>query len=302
MSNQPRITVITPSLNQGRYLERAICSVLDQGYENLQYLVIDGGSSDESVALIHHYDDRIAYWQSRPDRGPGDAINQALAMATGDYVCILPADGVLLPGSLHAVAERLKGADWYVGHCQRIDADDEPLGRWVAEAAELGEYLTLDAGLLPSAASFFHRGLIEAHGGLDHSSRFAFGYELSCRLLAAGVEPTLLPIDVSAHREPRRTRTMAHVLQEGEEYIVAAERYADRLPLTQRHALLTNCVERRRIYAMAKEECVVSDTRRFLWQQLLKRPWWLGSDRYRQTLLDGAPQGAPAWTPERMAA
>lgn len=295
MSQLPKITVITPSLNQGRYLERAICSVLDQGYENLEYVVIDGGSEDESVPLISHYDDGIAYWQSRPDHGPADAINQALARATGDYVLIVPADSMLLPGALHEAAAKLAdGGDWYVGHCQRVDMDDEPVGRWAAEkATTLAAHLSQEAGFLPLEGSFFKAGVLERYGAFDVEMRFAFGFEVSCRLLAAGVKPELMGIDVTAHRQQRRGRTVAHLVQEGREHIAAAERYASMLQMHDRNALWEACDERRRIYELAEGESGESDARRFLWQQLIKRPWWLASARYRSSLLRGvsSPQG-----------
>lgn len=300
MSKPPRITIITPSLNQGRYLERAMCSVIDQGYDNLEYIVIDGGSSDESVPLIQHYEESISYWHSRPDSGPADAINQALARATGDYVCIIPADGLLLPGVLHAMAERLAaGGDWIVGHMHRIDIDDDQVGRWSAQpCGTLAQYLMQDTGHLPLSSSFFRRELLARFGGFDAELRFAYGYEITCRLLAGGRTPTLTQMDVAAHREPRGARGAAQMLQEGREFIAAAERYANALPAEERNALFDNCDARRKVYALAEAECRLGDSRQFLWQQLLKRPWWLASDRYREALLAGSGQ-APASPADR---
>ena len=93
--NLPRITVITPSLNQAEFLERAICSVLDQGYENLEYIVMDGGSCDNSAEIIRLYEEDLTFWQSAPDEGPADAINQAIRRATGDIIAVLNADDPL---------------------------------------------------------------------------------------------------------------------------------------------------------------------------------------------------------------
>lgn len=101
--NLPRITIITPSLNQGKFIEETICSVLNQNYPNLEYIIIDGGSTDETVDIIKKYENRIAYWVSEPDKGQSDAINKGLALATGDIFNWLNSDDVYLPDTLLSV-------------------------------------------------------------------------------------------------------------------------------------------------------------------------------------------------------
>ena len=78
MPNLPRITLITPSFNQGKYIEQTILSVLEQGYPNLEYIIMDGGSSDETVEVIRKYETQIVYWESNPDKGQSDALNKGL--------------------------------------------------------------------------------------------------------------------------------------------------------------------------------------------------------------------------------
>ena len=102
--NHPRISVITPSFNQAEFLERTMRSVLDQGYPNLEYIVIDGGSTDGSSDVIQKYADRLAYWTSEPDRGQVDAINKGLRRATGEWLCWQNSDDIFFPGAFDDLA------------------------------------------------------------------------------------------------------------------------------------------------------------------------------------------------------
>src|SRR5258707_6129118 len=114
----PRISVVTPSFNQGAYLERTICSVLDQKYPNLEYLVIDGGSTDESVEIIKRYERHLTYWVSEPDTGQSNAINKGFARTTGTILAWLNSDDRYLPETLGAVAAAAAAhpdADVFVG-------------------------------------------------------------------------------------------------------------------------------------------------------------------------------------------
>ncbi len=102
----PKITIITPSFNQGQFLEETILSVIEQGYPNLEYLVIDGGSTDNSVEIIRKYASNITWWISEKDKGQTDAINKGLKRATGDIINWINSDDLLAKGSLHHVAEK----------------------------------------------------------------------------------------------------------------------------------------------------------------------------------------------------
>jgi glycosyltransferase involved in cell wall biosynthesis len=125
--NYPKITVVTPSYNQGQFIERTIISVLSQNYPNLEYFVIDGGSTDNTVEIIKKYEDRIGYWISEKDAGQTDAINKGMHQATGEIVCYINSDDVLLPGSLEFVGNYfLKNykVDFIMGISLEIDIND----------------------------------------------------------------------------------------------------------------------------------------------------------------------------------
>lgn len=110
-SFHPRITIITPSYNQGQFIEETIRSVLLQGYPNLEFIIIDGGSTDNTIEIIKKYEKYLAYWVSESDRGQTHAINKGLALSTGEIWSYLNSDDLLCPGALHKVAEAFKNQD-----------------------------------------------------------------------------------------------------------------------------------------------------------------------------------------------
>ncbi|MBL8121111.1 MAG: glycosyltransferase, partial [Anaerolineae bacterium] len=127
MTPLPRITLVTPSYNQAAYLERTIRSVIDQDYPALQYLIMDGGSTDGSVEIIRRYERHLDGWVSQPDGGQSDAINQGFARAEGEIMTWLNSDDVLLPGALRLVGEifaRWPEIAWLTGQPANLDVDD----------------------------------------------------------------------------------------------------------------------------------------------------------------------------------
>lgn len=167
----PRISIVTPSLNQGEFLERTIRSVLLQCYPNLEYIIIDGGSSDGSVGIIKKYAPHLAYHVSEPDRGYVHAINKGLKRTTGEIVCWLNSDDFYLPGTLHTVADSLAadtGRAAIVGHVMKVYADGRPAQKIVGQYTSLPRLLKFWRGYqMHQPSIFWRREVFESIGYLN---------------------------------------------------------------------------------------------------------------------------------------
>jgi GT2 family glycosyltransferase len=289
-----RYTVIATSLNQARFIERTICSVLDQGCEPLQFIVVDRGSTDETAQIISLYENELTFL-SAPGATKAQAIKAALAEATGQVIAFV--EDVILPGALHEMARRMSAPgspDWFVGQGVELSDDDFELSGIVPVAPpSLAGYLMHDAGLLPLHATFIRRSLLEAAGGFDADLVHAFDYDLCCRLLAAGNRPTLTGVRVAGCRGHAATLTADEALRQGLEFITVARRYASRLTLREQAALWRNCDQRQRIYALAEAELSPDSARQKLWGRLRRHPWWIMDETVRHTLMHGIAHPAP---------
>jgi glycosyltransferase involved in cell wall biosynthesis len=191
----PRLSIITPSYNQGAFIERTIKSVLDQGYENLEYLIADGGSTDESVEIIRRYEDRISWWVSEPDDGQTDALNKALRRATGEYVAYINSDDFFLPGSFQTAVDAFERTDarWVVGACRfEGDVGDWPK-LWRPKLPNRPRWWwILDPWGVPQPSSFWRRDLFDELGPFREDLHYVFDTEHGLRLAFAGIMPALV--------------------------------------------------------------------------------------------------------------
>jgi len=297
----PRITIITPCRNQSPFIERTICSVLDQGYDNLEYFMVDGASTDGTRELIRHYEGHLAWWSSRPDAGPADAINRALRHATGEIVGVLPGDDVYLPEALHTIAHVMGPADgpaWVVGQGERLGEKDEPIGELNCVAPQsLASYLRHDSGFMPACTTFLRRGTLHEYGRFDHALSLCFEYDYHCRLLGGALRPQEIAASLAGRREHPNQRSSRHVWRQGMEQLEVARRHALNLPIRERFKVWRNCDERERIYALAMTESQGRLARRFLWRQLVRHPWWMAHHAMRHALWRGVEHPAPPAEP-----
>lgn len=182
--NQPLVSIVTPCYNHARFLEATMRSVLEQDYPRLEYLVVDGGSTDGSVEIIRRYADRLAWWVSEPDRGQTDAINKGFARARGEILAWLNSDDTYEPGAVsEAVAALLAHpeAAMVYGDANFIDESGRVTGRFPAAQTD---YARLRRGYvhIPQQAAFFRADLWKQVGPLDPSFFFAMDYDLWVRL------------------------------------------------------------------------------------------------------------------------
>lgn len=195
----PRITVVTPSLDQAEFLEMTLRSVQLQGYPNLEHIVVDGGSTDGSVEILERYDPWLTHWVSEPDHGQSHAINKGFARATGQVLAWLNSDDTYFPGTLRAAAEALAGEERkiFVGAMEKVyvDGDLERFERRSSptERAPFQEFPILKG----EARADFHfiqppmfwtRDLWEVTGGLDERYHLVMDKEWCNRAMAAGAE------------------------------------------------------------------------------------------------------------------
>jgi glycosyltransferase involved in cell wall biosynthesis len=183
-TSQPLVSIVTPSFNQARYIEATIQSVLGQGYPRIEYIVIDGGSTDGTVDILKKYSGRIASWVSGPDQGQTDAINKGFAQAKGDILAWINSDDTYEPGAIEAAVGYLQEhpeVGLVYGDCSFINESGGVIGRF--HAAQTDRRLLRRGYVhIPQQASFFRADLWRQVGPLDPSFYFAMDYDLWTRL------------------------------------------------------------------------------------------------------------------------
>jgi len=205
----PRISIVTPSYNQGQFIEETIRSVLLQGYPNLEYIIIDGGSTDESAEIIRRYARHLAYWVSEKDRGQSHAINKGMARATGHIRAYLNSDDVYLEGALDRVANHAIGhpnADLIHGRCRISNEHGDKIGERVGSITAFHEIVDLwdvwwKQRNFVQPEVFWTSRIADKVGPFREDLYWVMDYEYWLRILHAGGQVGFIDMELAVFRQ-----------------------------------------------------------------------------------------------------
>lgn len=233
----PKISIVTPSYNQARYIEETILSVINQDYPNFEYIIIDGGSTDGSVEIIRKYSTRLAFWVSEKDNGFADAINKGFRKATGDILFWINSDDLLMNEALKIVGRyfaRFSKAQVIFGDRWIIDENSRKIRDVRFHFYHCGFFKNYRN--IAQEATFWRRDIFELVGGLDESLQYAIDLDLWCRFSKIS---TLhyLPFHLGAFRQQPGSKTSTMNIIGKQERDAILIKYFEHLP-SQRQVLL----------------------------------------------------------------
>ncbi len=240
---RPLVSIVTPSYEQALFLEETIRSVLDQDYEPIEYLVVDGGSTDGSIEIVRGYGERLAWWTSEPDRGQAHAINKGFERSSGIYMGFVNSDDTLLPGSISRLVEALeREPDALVafGDALFVDAAGRLLRHGRPRVWEVGAMARCGSGSVLQPSSLWRREAWDLAGPMDERYQYVFDTLFFLRVAAAGAGARYLPEPFATYRmhaESKSARMME--VPNAEECLRFADEYfggADVPEAVQPHA------------------------------------------------------------------
>lgn len=220
----PKISIVTPSYNQGQFIEETILSILDQNYPNLEYIIIDGGSTDKSVDIIKKYEDRLTFWVSEKDQGQTHAINKGFRIATGEVLNWINSDDLLESDALQTLSSEVTknpSADVYFGDYRAINGQSQTV--YSRKSAPYShKALFFGRQLSSQPAVFFRRKLLENMGYLDEKKQFCMDTEFWIRIANKGARFHQIksPLAVTrVHAEAKTTKLQQVLHNEHKEII-----------------------------------------------------------------------------------
>ncbi|QYM80484.1 glycosyltransferase [Horticoccus luteus] len=226
----PKISLVTTNYNYGHFLDATLRSVLDQNYPNLEYIVIDGGSTDNSVEIIRRYADRLSFWTSEGDAGQAHALNKGLRRCTGDIVGFLNSDDLHRPDTLANVAGLFADPDvaWIGGSSETLDVEGRPTG--VTALSPPSTAVQWVAGLrFPQPSSFWRRRLTEELGSFEEHLYYCFDQEYWARFAVAGHRPVFSTAPLSRERFHPGQKTANPAPRYMHERLFIAHKFLNRL-------------------------------------------------------------------------
>ena len=231
----PKISIITPSLNQGKFIERTIKSVLDQKYPQLEYIVMDGGSTDQTLRILKKYKSRLTYFTG-PDKGQSDAINRGLTMATGDIVAYINSDDYYLPGTFDYITRAFseKKAKWIIGMCRNVDTNGKKTRNYVSLwkglwyrfpfPVKFKSNILYILNFIPQPAVFWKRSAMKKIGFFDVSLNFAMDYDFFIRLFKYS-SPVITKRELASYTIQKQAKRFRFSKESFNESLKVAKRY-----------------------------------------------------------------------------
>lgn len=241
-ADQPLVSIVTPSYNQGSYLEYTIQSVLEQSYPRIEYILMDGGSTDGSLEIIRRYSGQFAYWESQPDRGQAHAINKGLAHASGEILGWLNSDDLLLPDAVSRVVQTFRSnpqVDVLYGHLERIDADGSrvPTPELPKDRVTYDKSLVVGECVVNQPGCFWRRRIMEQVGLLNEGLRYNLDYEYWMRMALAGARFMRLPETVASFRLSSSSKTVSQAAEMAIEQLYVLDKVLNQPDLPEKLGL-----------------------------------------------------------------
>jgi glycosyltransferase involved in cell wall biosynthesis len=222
------VSIVTPSFNQAAYLEETIQSVLDQTYKDVEYIIIDGGSTDGSQEIIRKYENKLKYWQSKKDKGFADAINQGWVRASGEFLAYLNSDDLLEKDAAKKAVQAFQDSpdmDIVYGDTAMIDGTGKPLRVFQSEPFDLRAVFKTWFDPIRQPSAFIRKSVKDEFGGMDESFQFCVDFEYWIRIAGGGARFLYAPDVLSKSREHADAKSTRHQDVQAEELIRIFEKF-----------------------------------------------------------------------------
>jgi glycosyltransferase involved in cell wall biosynthesis len=183
--SKPLVSIVTPSFNQGQFLKHTIESVLSQSYSNIEYLIIDGGSTDSSVDIIKCYESKLSFWVSEKDKGQADAINKGWKKASGEILAYINSDDMLVPGAIEkavSIFQESENIGIVYGDCTEIDENNAAIGMYKSRKTNFKDSIK-NGQAFAQPAAFFNAHYVKQAGFVNDSLHLSFDYDLILKIL-----------------------------------------------------------------------------------------------------------------------